>query len=147
MKRLVFVAAVFGSALTGCSEKALLETQASKLNPCSLFQHHCIHVAVDASASPPIYVDVTDLHMRKRNHFIIWQIDTNGYAFPNNDTDGIKFVTNPMPDSGEFTCGLVPQSGARAFYCKADNSQPGKKYKYTITIQGVTPLDPWIHND
>lgn len=132
--RLAFLAATLWLTLSGCAQP--------KIAPPGLVPSTCppglcvIQVFVDScTATDGIRVDKplvsagAAVNMR-------WEIVTSGFVFA---ADGIVFD----PPNPQFAPQNNPTPGE--FRMHNSKSQTGD-YKYTVNVQGCTPLDPWVRN-
>jgi hypothetical protein len=101
----------------------------------------------DVTASGTAITPIPDIKVRVSGTIILWSITTPGWTFA---TNGIAFVTPPLPPAGTFTC--IP--GTTVWACNdiyvIGGSGP-QTYKYTVNLtspsgQPVT-LDPRIINN
>jgi len=69
---------------------------------------------------------------------IIWRLRTGGHTFQD---QGIVF---DGAGANYFRCGAF--ANGRMVRCMRNGYQPGVKYKYTVLVNGLEPLDPWIKN-
>ncbi|MEO7761127.1 MAG: hypothetical protein ABIS68_04345 [Casimicrobiaceae bacterium] len=70
---------------------------------------------------------------------IKFQINDKKYEF--NQSDGIKFTSSNS--NGYFLC--TPQ-GKQGYECKTEKEIPGGVYKYSIHVEGLSVVDPWVVN-
>jgi hypothetical protein len=76
------------------------------------------------------------------NKTINFDIKTNGFTF--NSQDGIAF-TSFMGGNGIFNCS--PSNPSSSYVCKVTNPNGEHgPFKYTIHVQGLNVVDPWVVN-